>query len=48
MAVNADKPQRWKEDIAKPVDFYNDWFISFAPKAYRQTRQKTTHRLSPP
>jgi hypothetical protein len=42
MGVNADKPQRWKEDIARSVDFYNDWFLRFAPKAYRETRQKTT------
>ena len=42
MSINADKPQRWKEDIARSVDFYNDWFLRFAPKAYRETRQKTT------
>ena len=42
MGVNADKPQRWKEDVARSVDFYNDWFLRFAPKAYRETRQKTT------
>jgi hypothetical protein len=42
MGINADKPQRWKEDIARSVDFYNEWFLRFAPKAYRQTRQKTT------
>jgi hypothetical protein len=32
MAVNADKIDRWKADIARSVDFYNDWFIKFAPK----------------
>jgi hypothetical protein len=42
MAVNADKPQQWKEDIARSVDFYNDWFLRFAPKAYRETRKRTT------
>ncbi len=42
IGVNADKPRRWKEDIARSVDFYNDWFLRFAPKAYRETRQKTT------
>ncbi|HUT60796.1 MAG TPA: XamI family restriction endonuclease [Phycisphaerae bacterium] len=45
MPINADKPQCWKADIAKSVDFYNDWFLRFAPKAYRQTRQKTTVRV---
>jgi hypothetical protein len=45
MGVNADKPRRWKEDIARSVDFYNDWFLRFAPKAYRETRQKTTAQV---
>ena len=42
MAVNRDHPDRWKIDIAKSVDMYNDWFIRFAPKAYRTTRVQTT------
>ena len=42
MAVNRDKPDRWREDIAQSVDMYNDWFIRFAPEAYRATRVKTT------
>jgi len=45
VGVNADKPQRWKEDIAHSVDFYNDWFLRFAPKAYRDTRQRTTDQV---
>lgn len=45
MAVNADKPERWKADIAESVDFYNDWFLRFAPRAYRQTREKTTKQV---
>ncbi len=42
MAVNRNKPDRWKEDIAQSVDMYNDWFMRFAPKAYRMTRVQTT------
>ena len=42
MAVNRDKPDRWNHDIAESVDMYNDWFIRFAPEAYRATRVKTT------
>lgn len=45
MAVNLDKPQRWKSDIAASVDFYNDWFMRFAPKAYRDTRVATTEQV---
>jgi len=42
MAVNRDKPDRWKADIAQSVDMYNDWFMNFAPKAFRETRIQTT------
>lgn len=42
MAVNRDKPDRWKADIAQSVDMYNDWFMKFAPQAFRSTRIQTT------
>jgi len=42
MAVNRDKPGRWKADVARSVDMYNDWFMKFAPKAFRETRLQTT------
>lgn len=40
--VNLDKPQQWKGDIAASVDMYNDWFMRFAPEAFRSTRIQTT------
>ncbi|MGD0059274.1 MAG: XamI family restriction endonuclease [Verrucomicrobiia bacterium] len=45
MPVNSDKPNLWKDDIVKSVDLYNDWFIRFAPKAYRDTRVETTEQV---
>lgn len=42
MGINRDKPDFWKEDIAASVDMYNDWFMNFAPDAYRNTRIQTT------
>ena len=42
MSVNRDKPDRWKADIARSVDMYNEWFMNFAPKAFRETRVQTT------
>ncbi len=42
MAVNRDKPDNWKADIAQSVDMYNAWFMQFAPKAFRETRIETT------
>ncbi len=45
MAVNRDKPDRWKGDIALSVDLYNKWFLEFAPDAYRRTRVQTTSEV---
>lgn len=45
MAVNRDKPDRWKADIAASVDFYNDWFLSFAPKTFRDARTNSIERV---
>ncbi len=45
MAVNLDKPQRWKEDTKASVDHYNKWFMRFAPKAFRETRIKVTKKV---
>jgi len=45
MPVNANKPERWKADIARSIDFYNDWFMRFAPKTYRDTRLETTEQV---
>lgn len=42
MAVNLDKPNRWKSDIMQSVDMYNQWFMEFAPAAFRSTRIHTT------
>ena len=42
MNVNNNKISQWKYDVQKSVDFYNDWFMNFAPKAFRETRIKTS------
>lgn len=42
MRVNLDKPQQWKTDIIQSVDMYNEWFMNFAPHAFRTTRIQTT------
>lgn len=42
MPVNLDKPHLWKADVARSVDMYNDWFMRFAPEAFRSTQNKTT------
>ena len=45
MAVNRDKVDIWKADVARSVDFYNDWFMTFAPQAFRETRIATTKQV---
>jgi len=45
MAVNLDKPQRWKQDTQASVDHYNKWFMRFAPRAFRETRLDVTKRV---
>jgi type II restriction enzyme len=42
MGLNLDQPSKWKTDIVRSVDMYNDWFMNFAPEAFRSTRIKTT------
>ena len=44
--INANKPDRWKDDIAFSVDLYNRWFLEFAPKAFRETRAATVHEVA--
>ncbi|MBL8746990.1 MAG: XamI family restriction endonuclease [Phycisphaerae bacterium] len=43
--VNADKPHLWKADVAASVDQFNQWFMRFAPEAFRSTRIKTTEHV---
>lgn len=45
MPVNSNKPDKWKADIKQSVDFYNDWFMKFAPKTYRETRLESTKQV---
>lgn len=41
MAINNDKPHQWKADIVASVDLYNNWFMKFAPLAFRNARKST-------
>lgn len=43
--INADKPHLWKADIAASVDRFNQWFMRFAPEAFRSTRVETTRQV---
>lgn len=41
MPINADKPHLWKADTLASVDQFNEWFMKFAPEAYRDARKRT-------
>src|ERR1700738_4605033 len=43
--INANKPQRWKPDVAASVDQFNQWFLQFAPEAFKTTRAITTEHV---
>ncbi len=45
MGINRDKPDTWKEDIVQSVDFYNNWFMNFAPKTFQDTRISTARKV---
>lgn len=45
MKLNADKPHRWKADVERSIDFYNDWFLRFAPATYRTQRKLRTKEV---
>lgn len=43
--INADKPRLWKQDIAASVDYFNRWFITFAPETFRNARAATVKQV---
>lgn len=46
MTVNSHNVIGWKEDVYKSVAFYNDWFINYAPEAYKKTRSETASSVA--
>lgn len=45
VGVNRNKPDRWKDDTRRSVDFYNNWFLEFAPKTFRDSRKESTEQI---
>ena len=44
-AINRDKVDKWKRDIEKSVDFYNEWFLAFAPTTFRNARASARRQV---
>ena len=45
MPINADKPHLWKADTRASVNQFNEWFMTYAPTAYRDTRAQTVEHV---
>lgn len=45
MPVNMDKSDRWDADTAQSVDMYNQWFVDYAPKAFRDKRLEVAGKV---
>lgn len=45
MSVNIDQRERWSADVAESVAMYNQWFMRFAPEAFREARLKATREV---
>lgn len=45
-SININHPEKWKEDTMLSVDFYNNWFLSFAPQTYREARNHSIEDVS--
>ncbi|MGN0832056.1 MAG: XamI family restriction endonuclease [Kiritimatiellia bacterium] len=45
MGVNRNNIDAWKRDIAESVDYYNRWFLNFAPETFRSERRKAEQRV---
>ncbi len=44
--VNRHNIDRWKEDSEASVDFYNDWFLRFAPPSFRRARADAAQKVA--
>lgn len=44
-SVNNRAIERWKADSAASVDFYNAWFLDFAPPSFRSAREDAVQKV---
>lgn len=45
MRLNADKPERWPDDVASSVRLFDEWYLSHAPKTFREERRRATEAV---
>ena len=44
-SINNRAIERWKADSSASVDFYNAWFINFAPPSFREARKDAVRKV---
>lgn len=42
MPLNSDKPERWPDDIDLSVKLFDHWYLTHAPKTFREERLRAT------
>lgn len=45
MSVNRNNPDKWKQDVIDSVDYYNKWFVEFAPSVFKENRLKSSNKV---
>ena len=43
--INRHNPDQWKADSEASVDYYNDWFLHFAPPSFRRAREDAAQKV---
>lgn len=45
ITINNHQVDQWKADVAASVEFYNDWFLRFAPQTYIAERNEAAAKV---
>ena len=45
ISLNNHRTEQWKADVAESVEFYNNWFLCFAPQTYVSERNEATKKV---
>ena len=45
MPLNADKPERWADDVVLSVKLFDHWYLSHAPKTFREERRRAVESV---
>ena len=44
--INRQSTECWKADSDRSVDYYNEWFLRFAPPSFRKARAEAAEKVS--